>query len=280
MHSEKHQVLRWAVLAVSLMATAWLASEFTKAPPASGDWQPQYRIPSTAEFRGGRVTVRNIRNFRYYPEEEDTHPGYYSKEYDLSKIRRVWYTAAPFNENGLAAHTYLSFEFEGGEFLAVTIEARKTRNQSYSPWKGMLRTYPLIYIAADERDVTLMRANTRREKVYVYPVKLEDPRIAGILFTNMLTDMNSLLVNPRWYHSLFHNCTSEIARHVNRIAPGKVSIFSWQLWMTASADELALKHGLLDTRLPVDRMREKYFVTEKSLKSGDVPGYSRLIREQ
>jgi len=111
-------------------------------------------------------------------------------------------------------------------------------------------------------------------------VKLEDPRIAGILFTNMLTDMNSLLVNPRWYHSLFHNCTSEIARHVNRIAPGKVSIFSWQLWMTASADELALKHGLLDTRLPVDRMREKYFVTEKSLKSGDVPGYSRLIREQ
>lgn len=264
---------------ILIIITIFVIVEFTKKAPSTGDWQIQLSTPSIAEFNGDLVTIKNVRNFRYNPEEKDVHPGYYDKEYDLSKIKQVWYTAEPFNENTFAGHTFLSFEFESGDFLAITMEARKTKDQTYSIWKGLLRTYPLIYIAADERDVTLVRANLRKDKVYVYPVKLSDPKNARILLTNILNEMNNLLVNPRWYNTVFSNCTSEIAKQVNKISPGRISIFSWQLLLTASADELALKHGLLDTDLPIEDARNKFYVTEKSEKFGDVPEYSKLIRK-
>jgi hypothetical protein len=251
---------------------------FLASPAKQGDWQEQLKVLSTAEFDGDMVTVKNIRNFRYGPTEADMHPAYYDKTYNLSKIKKVWYVTEPFNENDWAAHTFLSFEFEGGEFLAITIEARKTKNQTYSMGKGIMRTYPLIYIAADERDVILLRANLRKDKVYVYPVKLEKQENARLLLVDMLQTMNKLGEHPEWYNTLFANCTSVIAKHVNRLTPGRVSQFSWQLWLTASADELALKHGLLDTDLSIEQARAKYIINEASQKAGDVSGYSQMIR--
>jgi hypothetical protein len=251
-----------------------------KNPPVSGDWQEQLKVISTAEFDGDLVTVRNVRNFRYYPTEKDMHPAYYNKTYDLRAIKQVWYVTEPFNEDQSAAHTFVSFEFNNGDFLAISIEARKTKDQKYSTWKGMLRTYPLVYIAADERDVLLLRANIRKDKVYVYPVKLEKPENAKLILTDMLKRMNELTsTRPAWYNTLFANCTSSIAKHVNNITPGRISPFSWQLWLTASADELALKHGLLDTDLLIEKAREKFSVNEISERVGDMPSYSAEIRK-
>lgn len=248
--------------------------------PTEGDWQEHLAISSTAEFNGDLVTVRNVRNFRYEPTEADMQPGYYDKTYDLSKLKKVWYVAEPFNENQLAAHTFVSFEFNNGDFLAISIEARKTKDQTYSPWKGLLRTYPLMYIAADERDVVFLRANVRKDKVYIYPVKLEKPENAKLLLVDMLERMNELATtSPAWYNTLFANCTSMIAKHVNKLSPGRISMFSWQLWLTASADELALRHGLLDTDLTIEKAREKFSINKVSEEVGDKPNYSTEIRK-
>jgi hypothetical protein len=91
--------------------------------------------------------------------------------------------------------------------------------------------------------------------------------------------MNNLTIKPEWYNTLFSNCTSSIVKHINRLSPGRISQFSWQLWLTASADELALKHGLLDTDLSIEEARDKFFVTDISQKIGDVPNYSMVIRK-
>jgi len=253
--------------------------QVTKTPALEADWQEQLAMPSTAEFNGDMVTIRNVRNYRYGPTEADMHPDYYDRTYDLTQVKNVWYVSEPFNENERAAHTFISFEFKNGDFLAITIEARKTKSQTYGVWKGMMHTYPLIYIAADERDVVLLRANLRKDRVYVYPVKLEKPENARLLLVDMLAKMNDLLINPEWYNTLFTNCTSSIAKHVNKLTPGRISPLSWQLWLTASADELALKHGLLDTDLPIEKAREKYLINEMSEEAGDTPSYSRDIRK-
>jgi len=275
----KNKIFRrilWVILGLLSLLTIW---QIFKQPSLTGDWQVQLAIPSTAEFNGDLVTVRNVRNFRYGNKEEDTYPGYYDRTYNLNEIKKVWYTAEPFNENKVAAHTFLSFEFNNGDFLAITIEARKTKDQVYSIYKGMARTYPLIYIAADERDITLLRANLRKDSVYIYPVKLSKPENGRLLLTDMLERMNDLLAHPKWYNTFWANCTSSIVYHVNKLAPKKISMLSWQLWLTASADELALKHGLLDTNPPIDQAREKYFITKRSITTGDVADYSRLIRQ-
>ncbi len=260
-----------------LAIVVWQSS---KDVPLNANWQEQLSVTSTAEFDGDFVTVKNVRNFRYGPTETDMHPAYYNKIYNLNEIKQVWYVTEPFNENELAAHTFVSFEFQNGDFLSISIEARKTKEQQYSIWKGLLRTYPLIYIAADERDVVLLRANLRKDKVYVYPVKLEKSENAKLLLTDMLQTMNKLVTtNPEWYHTLFANCTSQIAKHVNKITPGRISPLSWQLWLTASADELALKHGLIDTDLDIENARKKYSINEASEKIGDTDEYSKAIRE-
>lgn len=262
-----------------LLLNILLVWQAFKKAPLQDDWQAQVAVPSTAEFNGDQVTVRNVRNFRYNPTENDMQPGYYDKAYDLSQIKRIWYITEPFNENKVAAHTFVSFEFNNGDFLAISIEARKNKTQSYSIWKALLRTYPLIYIAADERDVVLLRANVRKDKVFMYPVKLEKPENAGLLLASMLNKMNALVTtHPAWYNTLFANCTSSIAKHVNEITPDRIWNFSWQLWLTASADELALKHGLLDTELNIEQARTKYSINEISEKIGDTPTYSQEIR--
>lgn len=273
-------IIRFIALAILCIMVAFTVWQLFKKVPTSGDWQQQLAILSIAQFDGDRVMIKNVRNFRYSPTEKDMRPAYYDKTYDITKIKRAWYVTEPFNQNESAAHTFVSFEFQNGDFLAISIEGRKTKDQDFSLLKGMFRTYPLVYIAADERDVVLLRANVRKDRVYAYPVKLTRPENARALLTDMLTTMNELATTkPAWYHTLFANCTSSIVRHVNKITPGRISPLSWQLWLTASADELALKHGLLDTDLPIEKAREKYLVSERSLRVGDVKNYSHEIRK-
>ncbi len=266
-------------LSAIFLLSVFLLWQNLKTPATTGDWQEQLKIPSTAEFSGDMVTIKNVRNFRYSPTEHDMIPGYYDRTYDLRQIKKIWYVTEPFNENKLAAHTFLSFEFENGDFLAISIEARKTKAQTYSIWKGMLHTYPLMYIATDERDVLLLRANIRKDNVYVYPVKTSSSENMRLLLTDMLKTMNELQTKPRWYNTFWANCTSSIVGHINKLSPGRISMWSWQLWLTASADELALKHKLLDTDLSIEQARKKYFITDKSLEIGDTPNYSKEIRQ-
>ncbi len=266
-----------SLLAVIILFVFW---QVTKKVPLEGDWKQHLDIISKAEFNGDKVTVKNVRNYRYGPTEADMHPAYYDRTYDLNGVKKIWYVTEPFNENQMAAHTFVSFEFDNGDFLAISIEARKTKSQEYSIWKGAMRTYPLVYVAADERDVVLLRANLRKDQVYVYPIKLSKPENARLLLVDMLTTMNELTTTkPQWYNTLFANCTSAIAKHVNKLSPDRISKFSWQLWLTASADELALKSGLIDTDLSIEEARKMYNINVASEKAGDVATYSQDIRK-
>jgi hypothetical protein len=277
----KNKIGRKIIFIIGSILVIFFIVYFLDKPSLQGNWQKQLAITSTADFNGDLVTVKNVRNFRYFPTEADMHPAYYDKTYDLNQIKKVWYITEPFNENKVAAHTFVSFEFSNGDFLSISIEARKVVGQTYSTLKGMLHSYPLVYVAVDERDAVLMRANMRKDKVYVYPVKLEKSENAKLLFVDMLKRMNELVsTDPVWYNTLFANCTSSIANHINKLSPGRVSVFSWQLWLTSSADELALKRGLLDTDLSIEQAREKYNINEVSERIGDVASYSTEIRKK
>ena len=270
--------LRYILIGLGVLLAIFIIWQATKQVQTEGDWQTPLSRLSTAEFMGDLVTVKNVRNFRYNGSEEeaDLVPAYYDKTYDLSKVSKVWYVSEPFKELSAAAHTFLSFEFSNGDYLSISIEARKVKGQKYSLFLGLLRTYPLMYIPADERDAILVRANVRKDDVYVYPVKTEKGRQ---LLTDMLKEMNRLLIEPEWYNTVTNNCTSRIAYHVNRVTPNRISATAWQSYVTGYADAFALKHGLLDTNLSLEEARKKYRVTNRSQDIGDVPDYSRQIRQ-
>lgn len=265
---------------VSLCIGLFLAWQGNMKVPTEGDWQSPLAVLSTAEFNGNTVTVRNVRNFRYNgsEEEKDLEPAYEDKTYNLDEVKKVWYITEPFKSLRIAAHTFVSFEFANGDFLSISIEARKLKGQRYDLFKGLLHTYPLMYIAADERDAIFVRANIRKSDVYAYPVKINAQQ-SRLLLVDMLTRMNDLAVHPAWYNTFWANCTSSIASHVNRLWPNRLSGIPWELWVTGYADKLAFKSGLIDTNLSIEDARKEFNVSEKSREIGNVENYSKLIRE-
>lgn len=278
--NKKHFKLRWYIFGgVGLLLIIFVAWQALKKVPTTGNWQTSLAVLSTAQFNGDLVTVRNVRNFQYNGSEANPIPAYFDKTYDLNKLTKVWYIDDPFKGMSIAAHTFVSFEFSNGDYLSISIEARKTKGQTYDIFKGMLHTYPLMYIAADEHDTVFVRANVDKDDLYMYPVKLQDPLHAKLLLIDMLEKMNSLAVHPEWYNTVTANCTSQIAWHINKLFPGRLPRIAWQTQLSGYADELALKQGLLDTNLPLDQARKKYYVTTKSQEVGYAPNYSQLIRQ-
>ena len=90
--------------------------------------------------------------------------------------------------------------------------------------------------------------------------------------------MNDLVTHPRWYNGFYANCTSSIADSVNKIWPGLLPVFDWQVLLTNYADQLALDKGLIDTTLPLDQARKRFDVTATAQRVGYVADFSKLIR--
>lgn len=272
------RIFKWASILLIIFIALFVTWQLSKKVPTVGDWKDPLKVLSTAEFKDNLVTVKNVRNFQYDKDENATVKAYYDKTYDLKKLSKVWFISEPFDLGSPFAHTFLSFEFSDGAYLAISIEGRLLKGQTYNIINGTLHTFPLMYIAADERDVIYLRANVREEDVYVYPLKAT-PDQGRLLLVDMLNRMNDIAVHPTWYNSVYANCTSSIAGHVNKIWPGILPLLDWQVLFTNYADQLALEKGLLDTSLPLDQARNKYYVSKISRKIGYVTNYSQLIRK-
>lgn len=275
---KNRKIFKYACLTIVILLSLFVIWQATKQVPTEGDWKDTLRLLSTAEFDHNLVTVRNVRNFQYDKAGKPTVEDYYDRTYNLDKLNKVWYISDPFSPGSAFAHTFMSFGFSDGSYLAITIEGRLTKSQEYKKIDGILRTYPLMYIAADERDAVYLRTNIYKNDVYAYPL-VTTPKDGRLLLVDMLERMNDLAVHPAWYNGFTANCTSSIADHVNKIWPGLLPRFDWQVWLTGYADKLALEKGLIDTKLPLEDARKKFNITETAQKVGYVPDYSRLIRQ-
>lgn len=83
---------------------------------------------------GDLVTIRNLRNFEYASETDFTE-RWETRTYDLSQVRGVDLFFSRWGPT-LIAHTIMSWEFEDGRHLAISIETRKEQGESYSALRG------------------------------------------------------------------------------------------------------------------------------------------------
>jgi hypothetical protein len=267
----------------ALIAIFYIMLNIITEPSNGRRWNEDQSVLSSVERSDNLVTIHNIRNFTY---ESTTNfkPAYYDKTLDLGKIKRVWYIVEPFSGFQGSAHTFLSFEFEGktpqspSEFVAISIEIRKEVGETFSALKGMANQYELMYVIADERDVIKLRSNYRKDQVFVYPIK-STPQKVSTLFIDMLNRANELKDNPEFYNTLYNNCTINIARHVNTIAPDRLPWFSLKFVLPAESDKLAYDLNLLDTTLPFAEARQKYLINDRAMQFANDPNFSQKIRE-
>ena len=258
-----------AILVATLFAAWWRS----RRPSNTRDWRPEVARLATAEVRGDRVTVRNVRNFRYR-SEEDFDERWEERRFDLAALDGLdmffVYWGAP-----LIAHTILSWSFADGQHLAISVEVRKRKAQDYSALKAFFRQFELVYVVADESDVIKLRTNFRREEVYLYRLRTSRGQ-ARALLVDFLEAMNALSREPLWYNALVTNCTSVIRQRVIH-AGGRVP-FSWRLFANAYLPELLYRRGTLDTSRPFAELKAMSRINDRALAVGAGADFSAWIR--
>jgi hypothetical protein len=267
---------KYMLILIAVLVLAYLVLIVLVRPSLTKNWSPDEVVLARSEISGNTVRITNIRNISYRTTTDyDVH--YYDKTFDIDKLNSVWFMVEPFSGFAAgAAHTLVSFGFEDGSYVSVSVEIRKEVGEKFSPLKGVLRQYELVYIIADERDVIKLRSNYRHDDVFLYPVETSKENMRK-LFISMLERGNTLATKPEFYNTLTSTCTTNIVSHVNDIVPGRIP-FSYKVLMPAYSDELAQKIGLIDNSLSIEELRAKYRINELALKYADDPEFSKRIR--
>ena len=273
-------VLLVVLLAFLILLLALLL--LPKQPTNDAPWKWDFARMAHGEISGDTLALHNVRDTRYpTPEDPENPPGYTvrweTRQYDLSKVKRLWYVVESFSPLEVVAHTLLSFEFEGGEFLAVSVEARLEQSESYGIVTGLLRNFELSYLFGDERDFLARRAVYQGHDVYLYPLVTPAWEVREVL-AQMVAEANALLDTPQFYNSITKNCTNALLRHANRVRPDS---FRW--WEPAQvlpglSDKMLFEKGWIATDVPEERLREQFQIKEKARKYKDDSDFSQKIR--
>lgn len=265
---------RWLLGIVAGLAAARAAMSFFVHPSNTRDWAvDQARLP-VAEIDGPLVTIRNIRNFTYRSVDDYT-PAYYDKTFDLRKLESAWFVVEPFGGAALA-HTFVSFGFGGNDFVAISVEIRKEKGESFSPIQGLLRRYEVMYVIGDERDLVKLRTNYRKDTVYLYPMRTTPERMRA-MFLAMVTRANKLAKEPEFYNTLTNTCTTNLVQHVNELMPGRIPLHP-AVFLPGYSDRFAHKLGLIDTKLSFEAAREHFRINERAEKYANDSEFSLRIR--
>lgn len=245
-----------------------------RSPSHERDWKADFALLPQAEFTGDSVTIRNIRNFAYADDGTVRRADYYDGTFDISALTGVWYGISHFSGFGMA-HTFLSFGFEGGRYVTISVEARLTAGQSYDPIAGLFRKYELMYLVGDERDIIGLRSHIRSERVYLYKVTVEE-QVAKDVFLGMLNSVNAIYRQPRFYNTLTDNCMTNLLRYVRGLSWFE-RFFDYRVLLPGYSDGLAYRLGIIDNDRPLEAVRARARIDPAGFGVGD-PEFSLRIR--
>jgi hypothetical protein len=266
--------LSFAVLFIGLIG--WWAS---LQPSHSRDWIPELaRLPQIARD-GDRLTVTNLRDFRWRTET-DYDQRWETRSYDLSRIEGVDLFLSYWSGEAIA-HLLVSFTFADSSPLTFSIEVRREKGEEWSSLAGFFRVYEMAYVAADERDVVGLRTHARGEDVRMFRLRIS-PERAGEVLLAYVADVNRLAREPRWYNTITTNCTTVVYRLVGSLAPG------WQFSLPLDPRVVLSGYlpgylrdiGAVRQDLSLDQLVQQGKISARARSvTLDSPEFSRVIRE-
>ncbi len=262
-----------ALLAAGLGVGAW---QLSLRPSHARMWAPEQTVLPHVTIRGDTARVDRLRDFTHTSDTTAIR-RYGSRVYDLRAVRRVWYVLSPFNPDWRGpAHSFFSFEFADGEFVSVSVEARREAGEAFSTVRGVLRQYELMVVVGSERDLIGLRAVTWADPVYLYPGRAT-PDQARTLFVALLRRAEALERRPEFYNTLTNNCTTNLLDAINAVRETPIA-YGLPVLFPGYSDELAYDEGLLDTDLPLDSARAAFRINERAAAAAHAPDFSQRIR--
>jgi hypothetical protein len=241
-------------------------------PRFDRDWEPGMDVLPHVELVGDVLRIGQFRNFRY-TESGDPLPKYEERTFDLTKVSSLDYILAHWS-GPLFGHTMISFAFDDGQFFMVSIEARLQRGQPFLALRGMFRSYELVYLLGDERDILALRTNVRRERVYLYRVRMPRQNVRQLL-VDYLAAAAKLEERPEWYNTITSNCTTNLFYHGRHRIPWWLAPLIFVNGLSAPA---MYRRGFLDNSLPFQELKSRSDIGERAVAAGDAANFSQQIR--
>ena len=268
---------RVLLIVVLIGLTVFLAWWLSQKPSLYRDWSPDQAILPTVSFSGTMVTIENARAFRYTSPTEYS-SSYYTEQYNLDEIEKMYYIIEPFSEKDGPAHTMVSFSFSGGKNVVISPEIRKERGETFDAIRGFMNQYELAYMIGDEEDMIKLRTNYRKDQVYMYPVRATKSEIA-LFFRSLLIRSDKLAREPEFYNTLWNACSTSLLNHANALRNNKLS-WNLNVLLPSHSDEMIYNVGLIDTKLPLDQARSYYRVDELARSVSGEVNFSSLLRKE
>lgn len=264
------------LVAAGVLLLAYVVLRLATRPTHERAWRPEQAVLPQITLEDGRAHVRNVRDFTFRSPTDFT-PAYRDRTYDLDKLERVWFVLSPFNREWRGpAHSFLTFGFSDGQYVSISVEARRETHEKYSPIRGALRQFELMYVIGEERDVIGVRAVTNDDPVYLYPAKAT-PEQARALFVAMLKRAQRIEREPVFYNTFTNNCTTNILDPVNEMLDKDIPL-SVGTVLPGYSDEIALRRGLIDTELTLEQARARFQINERARAAIGDPDFSIRIR--
>jgi hypothetical protein len=263
-----------AVAAVNVLVLCWW---LTIEPSNDRDWQPNVSREAWAEIDGDEITLHEVRDCVYRTEEDYT-PEWRTRKVNLSTLEGIdvvlTYWGSPY-----IAHPFLSFQFEDADPIAISIETRMEKGESYSTFAGFYRQFELTYVVAEERDIVRLRTDYRKgEDAYLYRLTIK-PERAQAIFLDYLKTLNEMKEEAVFYNVLTGNCTTGIRMHAVATTENPKP-WDWRILLPGKVDELLYSRDGFETTLPFAEYKEQSHINPVATGLGRVDDYSQIVRER
>jgi hypothetical protein len=243
-------------------------------PTNDRDWQPDVAQTAWTERVGEKISIHNLRNFDYEPGLP-AKPRWETKVVDLHQLQAVD-LFINFWGSTMICHPIVSFQFGARDHVAISVETRMAKGQTYSTVRGFFKQYQLIYIIADERDVIRVRTNYRHEQLYLYRTSIPPDR-ARRLFLSYLKTVDALHKQPQFYNALTSNCTTNVRTHTAATA-AKPAAWDWRMLVNGTVDNLVYERGGFASHLPFAELKERSLIDAKARVADQAADFSEQIR--
>ncbi|MEL6369350.1 MAG: DUF4105 domain-containing protein [Pseudomonadota bacterium] len=271
---------------LGLLAALFLAgvSVAMKSPRTDREWATQFQnVASFENPEPFQYKLRNLRKFEYHPDGS-VEERWGQVNLNTENLVEAWFFVEPFPASDLFGHTFISFVFDNGDgthdTVSVSVEARKEQGENYSAILGVFREYELSYVWSTEKDVSTRIAVSLDHPLYAYKINQENNQ-AQIIFDHFVQRTNSLVEKPRFYNTVFSNCTNELFKAVNEAFPGSVPRNPTWLLTGRSAQYLHASGYLSDKSVSFDDVKARARVDEFMREAAGLPerDFSRKWRE-
>lgn len=179
-------------------------------PRLDRDWTENLAVMPKVTINGDDFALDPVMDWSYTPDGPATKDST-SFAAKISEVKNIWLMVEPQPGQPYAAHTLLLFEFPDDRIVGLTVEARLEANETYDAVEGLLNKYELAYMWNTAKELLERRAVYLKKDIYIYPLTLSGEQKQAFL-RGLLERSIDIQIHPRFYNTLFSNCTNELAK--------------------------------------------------------------------